>query len=206
MPAVTPQLYSFLEAAANACVGDGRLQGLLLTGLAERGCALLQGYVDRTGDVQTAALVGCFINGDSVPVSSARRVREWISAYRDLLNVWQLWHERARFDVGRAQLHGRRTKSSAPAFAREFAPSRGHAHVVSMRYGRGGKFGHNDAASMASTQTAGSEDNADMMGDGEVRAWGACVGVGAPLRRCNLTHVHIVAMHGHTGNRRSRPQ
>lgn len=164
-----PQLYSFLEAAASACVGDGRLQGLLLTGLAERGCALLQGYVDRTGDVQTAALVGCFINGDSVPVSSARRVREWIFAYRDLLNVWQLWHERARFDVGRAQLHGRRTKSSAPAFAREFAPSRGHAHVASARHGRGGRFGHNDAASMASTQTAGSEDNADTLADGEVR-------------------------------------
>ena len=76
------------------------------------------------GDVQTAALVGCFINGDSIPDASAERVLEWIRAYRDLLNVWQLWHKRAHFDVGRAQLHGRRTKSKVPPFARGFTPSR----------------------------------------------------------------------------------
>jgi hypothetical protein len=35
--------------------------GLALTGLTDRGVDLLQAYLDRTGDVQTAALLAAFI-------------------------------------------------------------------------------------------------------------------------------------------------
>ena len=141
---------------------DGCRHHMLMT---RHGPAVLHA---AAGDVQTAALVGCFINGDSIPDASAERVLEWIRAYRDLLNVWQLWHKRAHFDVGRAQLHGRRTKSKVPPFARGFTPSRAsHPSMsVASRFSRSmGRPGHGDAASMASM--AVSDDNTTV--DGDVR-------------------------------------
>ena len=29
---------------------------------------------------------------------------EWLEAYREMLNKWQMWQSRALFDVGRAEL------------------------------------------------------------------------------------------------------
>lgn len=140
------------------------------------------------GDVQTAALVGCFVNGDQVSAERARRVRNWIASYRDILNVWQLWHERARFDVGRAQLHQRHTGSGGPAFAREFRAGTGqhyssHGRSASgglgaMRGGLGGRGGVGgrsamlgrrpgppDSASMAASSVTGSVPGSDDVRD-----------------------------------------
>lgn len=50
-------LYSFLDASMRKCIKIGNLEGLLITGLDKRGIGLLQSYMDRNSDVQTAALI-----------------------------------------------------------------------------------------------------------------------------------------------------
>ena len=65
-------------------LGDGRLNEPLLE--------LLQNYVDRTGDVQTAAAI-VVVTRDPLVIET-ERARRWIELYRQLLNWWQLWTER----------------------------------------------------------------------------------------------------------------
>jgi hypothetical protein len=86
------------------CQEEGNVEGLLLTGLTLDGIKILQSFVDKTGDVQTAALVTCRVN---MPLSwkTERRVcSEWLDSYRGLLNIWQMWQARAMFDVDRSEL------------------------------------------------------------------------------------------------------
>jgi len=57
---------------------------------------LLQHYVDRTGDVQTAAFLA-LLPEVKIPRSSAPD--SWIRAFRELLNSWKLWEIRAKLDI-----------------------------------------------------------------------------------------------------------
>lgn len=91
----------YLKRMTDTVVQRGELEGLILTGLTPRGIDLLQLYVDRTSDVQTACLMAQF----AVPrYFRDRRVDHWIDCYRDLLNLWGLFKIRARFDVARTKL------------------------------------------------------------------------------------------------------
>lgn len=91
----------YLKRVADNVVVKGELEGLILTGLTPRGIDLLQLYVDRTSDVQTAALVAQF----AVPrYFKDPRVDHWIDCYRDLLNLWGMFKARAHFDVARTKL------------------------------------------------------------------------------------------------------
>src|SRR5690348_14327971 len=94
---------------------------------------LAQTYLDRSSDVQTAAamatfgatpqvffldvvfsiLVGCIqrtkTNKQKKKTSSQaierdKRLSRWITTYRQMLNVWQMWTQRAQFDVDRSLL------------------------------------------------------------------------------------------------------
>ena len=76
---------------------EGNLEGLLLTGITYDAIQLLQTYVDRTADVQTAALIASY----RPELYEDRRVRAWIEDYRHLLNSWGMFHIRCRFDVER---------------------------------------------------------------------------------------------------------
>ncbi|KAF0711811.1 Aste57867_5069 [Aphanomyces stellatus] len=93
-------LTRFIDSCVFECVRQGNLQGLLLVGLEPK---ILQEYLDRTGDIQTVALLVARVAGDA---HDASIFSMWITMYRDLLNQWQLFHQRALFDVGRAQLEG----------------------------------------------------------------------------------------------------
>jgi len=98
------ELKSYLESLVEICIGGGNLEGILITGLDRRGIALLQSYVDRCSDVQTAALVSSRV---ILPVGWVRErviCSEWLHTYREMLNTWQMWQARAIFDVGRAEL------------------------------------------------------------------------------------------------------
>lgn len=91
----------YLKRLTETVVTRGELEGLILTGLTPRGIDLLQSYVDRTSDVQTAALMAQF----AVPrYFKDERVDHWIDCYRDLLNLWALFKIRAQFDVARTKL------------------------------------------------------------------------------------------------------
>ena len=66
-------------------VKSGNLTGLLITGLTPRGGELIENYVKRSGDVQTAALLGMLAQPKGF--ADARGVR-WLDAYRDLMDTW----------------------------------------------------------------------------------------------------------------------
>ncbi|KAL7008805.1 U4/U6-U5 snRNP complex subunit prp31 [Cystobasidiomycetes sp. EMM_F5] len=87
-----------LDQMAKKATREGDLQGILLTGLDQAGLSILQSYIDRTGDVQTAALAAAFVHPGQY---SEPRAERWIEAYRKLLDHWELYTIRARFDIAR---------------------------------------------------------------------------------------------------------
>lgn len=93
------ELLHFVQGEAQRAAAQGDIvAGVLLGGLncAETAVPLLQHYVDRTGDVQTAALLALL---PEARVARGSAPAAWVAAYRDLLNGWRLWEVRARLDV-----------------------------------------------------------------------------------------------------------
>ncbi|KIY53615.1 hypothetical protein FISHEDRAFT_32898 [Fistulina hepatica ATCC 64428] len=80
--------------------GTGNIDALAVTGLSSLGMDLLQNYVDRTGDVQTAAVLGSYVDRWRV---SDPRIARWIDTYRELLDSMQLYHHRVGFDIDRGR-------------------------------------------------------------------------------------------------------
>lgn len=107
-------LYAFLDTSMRSCIKLGNLEGLLITGLDKRGIGLLQSYMDRNSDVQTAALVTARVVLPNEWPSERRMCMEWLESYRLFLNGLQMWNSRAAFDVGRFE-HLRRLKQGSGA-------------------------------------------------------------------------------------------
>jgi len=93
----------FLNTCLEQCFQEGNLEGLILTGLDKTGFALLQSYVDKTSDIQTAAIISSLVLLPADWGLERALCSEWVESYRDLLNRWQLWQFRAAFDVARAE-------------------------------------------------------------------------------------------------------
>lgn len=89
---------------------QGDPEAILLTGLCATdlspasGLDLIQAYVNKTHDLQTAALAVSYF-----PMGQEFRSRRWIESYRSLLDSWRAFGARARFDVER----GRRLRDFA---------------------------------------------------------------------------------------------
>ncbi|KAK1232312.1 hypothetical protein PQX77_004563 [Marasmius sp. AFHP31] len=110
---------------------DASLDLLAVTGLASpKGRDVLSRWVDRTADVQSAALLGWMgitcsphfsqpimsrtdssnsANTKKGKAARARRedkkrVERWVENYRDLLDAWQMFHERVEFDIERGAI------------------------------------------------------------------------------------------------------
>lgn len=98
------ELKSFLGGNIDACVRSGNVEGIVITGIEEKGVAILQSYVDRYADVQTAALITSRVIFPADWAIERQICSEWLYAYRSLLNTWQMWQSRAMFDVDRADL------------------------------------------------------------------------------------------------------
>ncbi|KAG6975738.1 hypothetical protein JG688_00002071 [Phytophthora aleatoria] len=110
------ELLAFVAQHEEESEQFGRLEGLIVTGINADGIRLLQTYLDMTGDVQTLALLAARL--PSSYVAKSFRLEKWIQIYKDLLNQWQLFHERARFDVGRSQLED--LLNGFTSFSRDF--------------------------------------------------------------------------------------
>uniref|UniRef100_A0A6I8SZF3 Missing oocyte, meiosis regulator, homolog n=1 Tax=Xenopus tropicalis TaxID=8364 RepID=A0A6I8SZF3_XENTR len=96
------QLSRYIDKLTNEMKEAGNLEGILLTGLTKDGVDLIESYVDRTGDVQTASY--CMLQGSPSDVLKDERVQYWIESYRNLLDAWRFWHKRAEFDIHRSKL------------------------------------------------------------------------------------------------------
>jgi hypothetical protein len=98
-------LFSWMLQMKERCVKNGVLEGLLLTGLSQHGCDILQSFLDRTNDIQTAALIASRVlqstesNSGKEDQVIHNRVVAWLHCYRSLLNKWELPMERAHLDI-----------------------------------------------------------------------------------------------------------
>jgi hypothetical protein len=97
-------LRTFLKAKIGTCINAGNLEGILITGLERQGISLLQSFVDKFSDVQTASLVSSRVILPSQWSREKMVTSEWLETYREMLNKWQMWQSRALFDVGRIEL------------------------------------------------------------------------------------------------------
>ena len=105
-------LRAYLTKSVEACQASGDIEGLVITALSKDGIKILQSYVDRHSDVQTAALVVSRVVLPSDWNNERKICSEWVENYRGLLNTWQMWQSRAMFDVDRAEVL-RRIKGKA---------------------------------------------------------------------------------------------
>lgn len=96
-------LSSYLRRLTETFRQRGDIEGVILTGLTPLGFEVIQGYVDTTGDVQTASVLASL-----TVMSSATETRiwaqKWIEAYRTLLDTWQMFHARCQFDILRGKI------------------------------------------------------------------------------------------------------
>jgi WD repeat-containing protein mio len=97
-------LLAMLEKCNVKCLRTGNVEGIVITGLGKEGISILQTFVDRTSDIQSAALVTSRIVLPQDWNTERRVIAEWLQTYRMLLNTLQMWRSRAIFDVDRAQL------------------------------------------------------------------------------------------------------
>ena len=63
---------------------------------------LLEKYLERSGDIQSVVLLLSCSPGSFQVLDE--RIDEWIQMYRTLLDRWQLYHVRARFDISRRKV------------------------------------------------------------------------------------------------------
>lgn len=91
----------YLHRTVERVCAGGDIEGLIVTGLTPSGMDILQTYVDRTGDVQTAAILSSYVCPAQFQDARAER---WLEAYRDLLDSFKLFHHRVNFDIARGQI------------------------------------------------------------------------------------------------------
>lgn len=102
----------YIQTTADGLINSGEIDGMILTGLTEMGLDLMTNYVNRTGDIQTASLASSV----AVPrYFKDTRVEEWVDCYRDLLDRWQLYYTRARFDIARGKCIQQSTSTGVSA-------------------------------------------------------------------------------------------
>ena len=112
------EVVNWLETTVEKCSATGNLEAVIITGLSDAGLSILQNYIDRFDDVQTVALlvsrvidsqqaqssadaaVGASVGagGSSVTYTPTREWM-WLHEYRNLLNKWEMFIERAYLDV-----------------------------------------------------------------------------------------------------------
>mmetsp|Transcript_8637 Transcript_8637/g.12754 ORF Transcript_8637/g.12754 Transcript_8637/m.12754 type:complete len:892 (+) Transcript_8637:15-2690(+) len=95
------ELLEFIAFQTEYTINKGLLEGILLTGLSQtKGIPLIVNYVDRTTDIQTAALLFTHVT----PISYKEKcIERYLFEYRELLDRWRLWNERANLDIRLAQ-------------------------------------------------------------------------------------------------------
>ncbi|KAF8977016.1 hypothetical protein BGZ46_007727 [Entomortierella lignicola] len=106
------ELMAYIQTTADSLTDSGEIDGIILTGLTDKGLDLLTNYVNRTGDIQTVALASSV----AVPrYFKDVRVEEWVECYRDLLDRWQLYYTRAKFDIARGRYLQQTSLNGPPA-------------------------------------------------------------------------------------------
>jgi len=174
------ELTNYITTTADELIQDGDIEGVVVTGLTSKGIDLFEKAIDRYGDIQTASLVLSFVMPKRF---RDRRVDDWVEVYRSLLDRWQLWHDRANFDIER----GKRMNSSEIAAPQVYvrcnycAQSLGHSLVVQNVRNRDGK-----RMSVQANISSGSGGRG-----GGKQKYTICPSCRKPLPRCALCLLHL---------------
>ncbi|XP_015172042.1 PREDICTED: WD repeat-containing protein mio [Polistes dominula] len=91
------KLIEYIKKLTQNLTEEGNLAGFLLTGASLEGIKLLNRYLEISGDVQSCSLIA--IRALSPKLLQENQVEVWIASYRDLLNAWKMWIQRAHFDI-----------------------------------------------------------------------------------------------------------
>lgn len=94
-------LSSYLKRTIEHARLHGDIDALIITGLTPTGMNILQAYLDRTGDVQSAAILSSYVCPQRF---KDKRTEKWLEAYRDLLDGFKLHHLRVGLDIERGQI------------------------------------------------------------------------------------------------------
>ncbi|XP_072949683.1 GATOR2 complex protein MIOS [Epargyreus clarus] len=91
------KLHEYIRHTADTLLEQGDLSAILLTGISGEGLSLVQRWLERSGDVQSAALVAA----RCCPPELLRdaRAAHWLDSYRALLDGWRLWWARCALDT-----------------------------------------------------------------------------------------------------------
>lgn len=103
------KLFEYLRNLTAKLTEEGDLGGMLLTGATPECIPLLQRFLDRSGDIQSVSFIAARVFSPALLKEDT--VQEWISNYRNLLDSWKLWTQRAHFDIALSS----RTESEKPA-------------------------------------------------------------------------------------------
>lgn len=98
------RLQEFVKELTEDYTAKGILEGLVLTGFGIEGIDLVQNFVDRAGDVQTASMISALVT--TKEWSEDPRPHQWVDHYREVLDSWMFWEGRATFDVFSSRLKG----------------------------------------------------------------------------------------------------
>ncbi|KAL8928137.1 MAG: hypothetical protein Q9172_001047 [Xanthocarpia lactea] len=94
-------LTSYITSTTSECTHHGDVEGIVLTGLSSKAVPLLQNYILKYHDLQTAILA---ISHTSPRYFSSLLVDTWRAEYRTRLNTYRLFLHRVRFDTGATKL------------------------------------------------------------------------------------------------------
>ena len=95
------ELYGFIQTETARAVKNGDLEGILLTGLGEQSMDLLQTYVTKTNDLQTAVLATAYTNPRYI---DDVRWEMWKETYFMQMQSWRAFTERSQFMVQHSQM------------------------------------------------------------------------------------------------------
>lgn len=90
------KLNNYLTETMSTLVGNGDLNGILLTGITNDGLSLLQRYIEISSDIQSVSLI--VLHSLPSAICNDPRAQLWVECYRGMLDCWRLWHQRAQFD------------------------------------------------------------------------------------------------------------
>ena len=80
------------------------LTALAHTGFTSPAIAIVQRWLERTGDIQTVALLSSHFPANRLSPNEKEAVKRWNQSYRDLLDGWGMWGERVEYDIGRMEV------------------------------------------------------------------------------------------------------
>ncbi|KAK4686827.1 SEA/GATOR complex protein SEA4/MIOS, partial [Tremellales sp. Uapishka_1] len=98
------ELTNFLQNRRKKCMDRGSLHGLALTGFTSDGITIVQNWLNKTGDLQTSALLSVYFHTSKLLPRERELLHRWQEDYKTMMDSWRCYLQRSKFDIGRKRL------------------------------------------------------------------------------------------------------